>query len=153
MVAQMAASNAVLQTIVEEEKRGRVMSFYTMAFFGMGPLGSLLSGGACRRHRHLGHLLDVRRDLPHRLAGLYGTAAELPQGDPADVRSSRHSPEPHRGTRRADYLADTAGRPAKASRRLNDGNSAVKSHLLATKRLQSGNLMPIGDGNRSAVSG
>ena len=53
MVAQMAASNAVLQTIVEEEKRGRVMSFYTMAFFGMGPLGSLLSGGAGRHHRHL----------------------------------------------------------------------------------------------------
>jgi MFS family permease len=45
MVAQMAASNAVLQTIVEEEKRGRVMSFYTMAFFGMGPMGSLLAGG------------------------------------------------------------------------------------------------------------
>ena len=44
MVAQMAASNAVLQTIVEENKRGRVMSFYTMAFFGMGPLGSLLAG-------------------------------------------------------------------------------------------------------------
>jgi len=44
MVAQMAASNAVLQTIVDEGKRGRVMSFYTMAFFGMGPLGSLLSG-------------------------------------------------------------------------------------------------------------
>ena len=44
MVTQMAASNAVLQTIVEEEKRGRVMSFYTLAFFAMGPLGSLLSG-------------------------------------------------------------------------------------------------------------
>jgi MFS family permease len=44
MVAQMAASNAVLQTIVEENKRGRVMSFYTLAFFGMGPLGSLLAG-------------------------------------------------------------------------------------------------------------
>ena len=44
MVAQMAASNAVLQTIVEETKRGRVMSFYAMAFVGMGPLGSLLAG-------------------------------------------------------------------------------------------------------------
>jgi MFS family permease len=44
MVTQMAASNAVLQTIVEENKRGRVMSFYTLAFFGMGPLGSLLAG-------------------------------------------------------------------------------------------------------------
>jgi MFS family permease len=44
MVTQMAASNAMLQTIVEENKRGRVMSFYSLAFFGMGPLGSLLSG-------------------------------------------------------------------------------------------------------------
>jgi MFS family permease len=44
MVTQMAASNSVLQTIVEENKRGRVMSLYTMAFFGMGPLGSLLAG-------------------------------------------------------------------------------------------------------------
>ena len=44
MVAQMAASNSLLQSIVEEAKRGRVMSFYTLAFFGMGPLGSLLSG-------------------------------------------------------------------------------------------------------------
>ena len=44
MVTQMAGTNALLQTIVEENKRGRVMSFYTLAFFGMGPLGSLLSG-------------------------------------------------------------------------------------------------------------
>ena len=44
MVTQMAASNAVLQTIVEEPMRGRVMSFYTLAFFGMGPLGSLSAG-------------------------------------------------------------------------------------------------------------
>jgi len=44
MVAQMAASNPMLQTIVEENKRGRVMSFQVMAFFGMGPLGSLLAG-------------------------------------------------------------------------------------------------------------
>ena len=44
MVTQMAASNAILQTIVEEPMRGRVMSFYTLAFFGMGPLGSLSAG-------------------------------------------------------------------------------------------------------------
>jgi MFS family permease len=44
MMVQMAASNTVLQTIVEEDKRGRVMSFYVMAFFGMVPFGSLLAG-------------------------------------------------------------------------------------------------------------
>lgn len=45
MMLQMAASNTVLQTIVTDEKRGRVMSFYTMSFMGMVPFGSLLAGG------------------------------------------------------------------------------------------------------------
>jgi len=44
MMVQMAASNIMLQTIVEEDKRGRVMSFYTMAFMGLSPFGSLFSG-------------------------------------------------------------------------------------------------------------
>ena len=44
MMVQMAASNTILQTIVEEDKRGRVMSFYTMAFMGMTPFGGLLAG-------------------------------------------------------------------------------------------------------------
>jgi MFS family permease len=44
-MVEMAASNTILQTIVEEDKRGRVMSFYTMAFMGTAPLGSLLAGG------------------------------------------------------------------------------------------------------------
>jgi MFS family permease len=48
MMVQMAASNTILQTIVEEDKRGRVMSFYTMAFLGTAPLGSLLTGYLAR---------------------------------------------------------------------------------------------------------
>jgi MFS family permease len=48
-MVQMAASNTVLQTIVEEDKRGRVMSFYTMAFMGTAPFGSLLAGSAADR--------------------------------------------------------------------------------------------------------
>ena len=44
MIVQMAATNTILQTLVEEDKRGRVMSFYTMAFMGMVPFGSFLSG-------------------------------------------------------------------------------------------------------------
>ena len=61
MMVQMAASNTILQTIVDEDKRGRVMSFYSMAFLGMAPFGSLFAGvlagdrrpghGAGRRHR------------------------------------------------------------------------------------------------------
>jgi MFS family permease len=44
MLQQMAASNTIIQTIVEDGKRGRVMSFYTVAFVGMAPFGSLLAG-------------------------------------------------------------------------------------------------------------
>ena len=44
MMVQMAASNTLLQTLVDDDKRGRVMGFYTMAFFGMMPLGSLTAG-------------------------------------------------------------------------------------------------------------
>ena len=49
MMVQMAASNTLLQTLVDEDKRGRVMSFYTMAFFGMMPFGSLAAGWAGAR--------------------------------------------------------------------------------------------------------
>jgi MFS family permease len=44
MIVHAASSNTILQTIVEEDKRGRVMSFYAMAFIGMAPFGSLLAG-------------------------------------------------------------------------------------------------------------
>ena len=44
MMLQMASSNTILQTIADDDKRGRVMSFYTMAFMGTAPLGSLLAG-------------------------------------------------------------------------------------------------------------
>ena len=41
----MASSNTVLQLIVDDNKRGRMMSFFTMAFMGVAPFGSLLAGG------------------------------------------------------------------------------------------------------------
>ncbi|HET7426665.1 MAG TPA: MFS transporter [Gemmatimonadales bacterium] len=43
-MVSLAASNTVVQTLVEEQLRGRVMAFYTMAFLGTAPLGSLLAG-------------------------------------------------------------------------------------------------------------
>jgi len=46
---QMAATNTVLQTLVDDKLRGRVMAFYTMAFFGTAPIGSLLAGVAADR--------------------------------------------------------------------------------------------------------
>jgi MFS family permease len=44
MMTQMASSNTLLQTIVEDDKRGRVMSLYVMAFMGAAPFGSFMAG-------------------------------------------------------------------------------------------------------------
>jgi len=44
MMVEMASTNTIIQTIVEDHLRGRVMAFYTMAFLGTAPLGSLLAG-------------------------------------------------------------------------------------------------------------
>jgi len=49
MMVQSASINTVLQTIVDEDKRGRVMSLYAMAFMGMSPFGSLLAGTLASR--------------------------------------------------------------------------------------------------------
>jgi predicted MFS family arabinose efflux permease len=74
-MVQMASSNTVIQTIVDDDKRGRVMSFYMMAFFGTVPFGSLMAGA-----------LSVRIGAPHTLllggsccvAGALWFARELP---------------------------------------------------------------------------
>jgi MFS family permease len=49
MMQGLAASNTVIQTLVPEDKRGRVMSYYTMAFVGMAPFGSLLAGALAHK--------------------------------------------------------------------------------------------------------
>ena len=49
MMQGMAASNTIIQTVVPEDRRGRVMSYYTMAFVGMAPFGSLLAGGMAHK--------------------------------------------------------------------------------------------------------
>ncbi len=49
MMQGMAASNTILQTIAADDKRGRVMSFYTLAILGMSPIGSLVAGSVAAR--------------------------------------------------------------------------------------------------------
>jgi MFS family permease len=44
MMSQITISNTLIQTTVSPEMRGRVISFYAMAFFGMQPIGGLLVG-------------------------------------------------------------------------------------------------------------
>jgi MFS family permease len=56
-MVQLASTNTIIQTIVDERFRGRVMGFYTMAFFGTVPIGSLLSGVSAD---HLGAMATIR---------------------------------------------------------------------------------------------
>lgn len=105
----IASSNTILQTIVAEEHRGRVMSFFTMSFMGMTPLGSL-GAGVIARHlgvqltlqigavaclvtgivfaRHLPQLKAII--LPHILEAEMLQAARDPERHPPTV----HHPEP-----------------------------------------------------------
>lgn len=55
MVA-LASTNTIVQTIVEEGFRGRVMAFYTMAFLGTAPIGSLIAGTVAE---HLGEQATI----------------------------------------------------------------------------------------------
>jgi MFS family permease len=48
MMLQMASSNTILQTIVDDDKRGRIMSIYTMAFIGTAPFGSFMAGSLAK---------------------------------------------------------------------------------------------------------
>jgi MFS family permease len=48
-ILQIASSNTILQTIVEEDKRGRLMSLYTMSFLGILPFGNLAAGALASR--------------------------------------------------------------------------------------------------------
>jgi len=49
MLIVITGTSTILQTIVEDEKRGRVMSLYTMSFLGMVPMGSLAAGAVADR--------------------------------------------------------------------------------------------------------
>jgi predicted MFS family arabinose efflux permease len=49
IIVTAASINTILQTVVDDDKRGRVMSFYTMAFLGMAPLGALWAGTLASR--------------------------------------------------------------------------------------------------------
>jgi MFS family permease len=49
VMQQIVSSNTIVQTVVEDDKRGRVMSFYTIALLGSAPIGSLLGGALAAR--------------------------------------------------------------------------------------------------------
>jgi len=100
LMLQMSASNTLLQTMVPDRLRGRVMSFYSMSLMGMTPFGSLIAGGAAARFgapwtiRAGGFLCIVGAFVfSLRLASLRGDAAEIlttqmaVPGEPAEAET------------------------------------------------------------------
>ncbi len=75
MLTHLAVSNTILQTIAGDEWRGRVMSFYGMAFMGMMPFGSLLAGVLAH---HIGAPRTVALGGAVCIAGAAVFAARLP---------------------------------------------------------------------------
>ncbi len=86
-----ASGNTILQTIVDDAKRGRVMSFYAMAFFGVAPLGSLLAGGLRRPARRAARRATGRRDVCRGRWGIRVAIAIDPRAYSADLPPHRHS--------------------------------------------------------------
>ncbi len=89
-MTQMASSNTVIQTLVREEMRGRVMSFYAMAFMGMMPFGSLLAGAVASR---IGApwTVVVRRGRVHRRRDvLPATAPPVARDRASHLRGTGH---------------------------------------------------------------
>ena len=72
----LAASNTIIQTLVPDDKRGRVMSYYTMAITGATPFGSLLIGALANR---LGAPITLVVAGVLCLAGALWFTAELPK--------------------------------------------------------------------------
>lgn len=75
-MVSLAASNTIVQTLTEEHLRGRVMAFYTMAFLGTAPLGSLMAGVLADR---IGEPLTIAAGGVACLLGAGWFASRLPR--------------------------------------------------------------------------
>src|SRR6185437_15286604 len=89
LIQAIAVSNTIIQSLVPDDKRARVMGYYTMAFFGAAPFGSLLAGGLAQ---HIGAPYTVMLTGTFCLAGAVWFGTELPKIRPA-MRSAYREKE------------------------------------------------------------
>ncbi len=111
MVTQMASSNTLVQSMVPDSLRGRVMSVYSIMFMGLAPFGSLLAGQLAQ---HLGApttvkiggaiciigaaLFGRRLTAFRQEAGRMIVALQMAGGDPAEQVTSQGSQVPSNST-------------------------------------------------------
>jgi len=92
MMVSMASSNTILQTIAEEDKRGRLMSLYTMAFAGGRAFWQLVGRHAVDPRRRTGHAHHRRLCVPGRRGLVRAAVAATAGVGPADLQPKGHSP-------------------------------------------------------------
>lgn len=89
MLQGAAVSNTIIQSLVADDMRSRVMSYWTMAFFGAAPFGSLLAGALAHR---VGAPLTVILTGVVCVAGSLWFTFELPNVQVLAVRTSKEKP-------------------------------------------------------------
>jgi MFS family permease len=97
MMVEMAASNTLIQSMIPNRLRGRVMSVYSMMFMGMAPVGALVAGALAAP---LGAPATVALGGAVPRAGLYSAPACRACADPRANSSSRNNWPPDRRPRR-----------------------------------------------------
>jgi MFS family permease len=80
LIQAAAVSNTIIQSLVPDDKRARVMGYYTMAFFGAAPFGSLFAGGLAE---HIGAPYTVVLTGLCCIAGAAWFSLQLPKIRPA----------------------------------------------------------------------
>ncbi|HJS91211.1 MAG TPA: MFS transporter [Steroidobacteraceae bacterium] len=110
LIQVMAVSNTIIQSLVPDDKRARVMSYYTMAFFGAAPFGSLIAGALAQ---HIGAPYTVVATGTFCLAAVGWFSAELPKIRP-EMRAAYREKELS-ASRLAAAEPRTAARQASAS--------------------------------------
>jgi MFS family permease len=110
LIQAAAVCNTIIQSLVPDDKRARVMGYYTMAFFGAAPFGSLMSGALAQ---HIGAPYTVMMTGAFCIAGAIWFTLQLPKIRP-DMRASYREKELS-ATRAAAEEAREAARHASAS--------------------------------------
>ncbi len=84
LIQAAAVSNTIIQSLVPDDKRARVMGYYTMAFFGAAPFGSLMAGALAQ---HIGAPDTVMLTGGFCIAGAVWFTFQLPKIRP-EMRAS-----------------------------------------------------------------
>jgi MFS family permease len=127
LIQAAAVCNTIIQSLVPDDKRARVMGYYTMAFFGAAPFGSLMAGALAQ---HIGAPHTVMLTGAFCIAGAAWFTFQLPKIRPG-MRASYRERELS-ATRSTAEEARAAARQASASIASPKTSNAIPHHRLTS---------------------